>query len=61
MTGTERPAALQDGTIRLLFDVEVRFHRNRFPAADWVDGDLLILGTAEQKRRAHPGATGSGG
>lgn len=43
MTGTECPTALQDGTIRLLFDMEVWFYRNWFPAADWVNGDLLIL------------------
>lgn len=43
MTGTECPAALQDGTVRLLLDMDVRFDGDWLPAAHGVDGDLLIL------------------
>ncbi len=49
MTGAERPAALQHGTIRLLLHVDVGLHGNRLPAAHRVDGDLLVLRTDREE------------
>lgn len=51
MTWADRPAALEDGAVGLLLDVDVRFDRHRSPAAHRVDGDLLIVGTAGEGNR----------
>lgn len=50
MTWADRPAALQHRAVGLLLDVDVRFDRHRSPAAHRVDGDLLIVGTAGERK-----------
>lgn len=51
MTRTERPAALQDRAVGLLLHMQVRLHGDRLPAADRVDGDLLVLRAADGEEK----------
>lgn len=47
---TDGAAAFQDRTVGLLLYVQVRFDRNRPPAAHGIDGDLLVVGAEEGSR-----------
>lgn len=57
MTGAQRAAPFQNWPVRLLFDMEVRFDRNRFPTAHWVDGDFFIFRTRDRRRGGEGGDT----